>query len=208
MTQKMESYLQKGLIWLAFITMTLSFTCCTHRLVDFTVISSKNVPITENGTEFKKASSRVKGVDSKWSILIFPGIPDMKEAIDRAIEKYPGAIALTDGVIYQKNWSCFFCGQNQYVVEGTPLYVESSNSKNVPQPQTANQSEIAVPSQQQIQPASPANVMRITHIVDKSETLMQIATAYRVSIADIIKWNSLTSNNLTPGMRLIIFMNY
>ncbi len=41
---------------------------CSRRLVDFTVISSKNVPITEKGTEFKKATTRVKGVDSKLSI--------------------------------------------------------------------------------------------------------------------------------------------
>lgn len=50
------------------------------------LFSTKNIPITEAGTEFKKATQRVQGVDKKWQILIIPAIPNMKEAIDKAIE--------------------------------------------------------------------------------------------------------------------------
>lgn len=109
-------------MFMKFVTVSLFALCaiflasCSQRLVDFTVISSKNIPITELGVEFKKAEKRVKGVDSKWSILFISGIPNMKEAIDRAIEKYPGAVALADGVIYSKIWNCILLGQNQYVV--------------------------------------------------------------------------------------------
>lgn len=50
------------------------------------------------------------------------GFPNMKEAIDKAIEKYPGAIGLVDGVVKSKGWTAILYGQNSYVVEGTPLY--------------------------------------------------------------------------------------
>ena len=182
---------------------------CSRRLVDFTVISSKNVPITEKGTEFKKATTRVKGVDSKLSILFFPGIPDMKEAIDDAIEKYPGAVALTDGVVYNKSWSCFFFGKNTYVVEGTPLYPELGNGgdhydqRPNPTPQSTVVSQPVVTPQ----PSSPSvNVMRVTHTVEDSETLISIASAYKISVLDIMKWNNLSSNKVYKGMKLIVFI--
>lgn len=187
--------MKKNSLWLIAIAML--FSSCSQRLVDFTVISSKNVPITENGTDFKKADTRVKGTDSKWTILMVPGIPNMKEAIDRAIEQYPGAVALTDGVIYSKNWTCLLFGQNKYVVEGTPLYpnngVEPSKTPLVTTGVNNN--------------SNVSNVMRFTHVVNKNETLLQIATAYKVTVADIMKWNSLTSSVVTEGTSLIIFVN-
>ena len=118
--------MKKNILWLLAVVLLMS--SCTQRLIDFTIISSKNVPITDKGTEFQKATSRVKGVDSKWSVLFVPGVPNMKEAIDRAIEQYPGAVALTDGVVYQKSWTCFLVGQNKYIVEGTPLYPEQHDA--------------------------------------------------------------------------------
>ncbi|MDY4873391.1 MAG: hypothetical protein SO133_00765 [Alloprevotella sp.] len=121
--------MKKNNLWLLAVVLLMS--SCTQRLIDFTIISSKNVPITDKGTEFQKATSRVKGVDSKWSVLFVPGIPNMKEAIDRAIEQYPGAVALTDGVVYQKSWTCFLLGQNKYIVEGTPLYPDTNNGNPV-----------------------------------------------------------------------------
>ena len=121
--------MKKNILWLLAVVLLMS--SCTQRLIDFTIISSKNVPITDKGTEFQKATSRVKGVDSKWSVLFVPGIPNMKEAIDRAIEQYPGAVALTDGVVYQKSWTCFLVGQNKYIVEGTPLYPEQHDANPV-----------------------------------------------------------------------------
>lgn len=188
---------------------------CSRRIIDFTVISSKNVPITEKGTEFKKATTRVKGVDSKTSILFFQGMPDMKEAIDDAIEKYPGAVALTDGVIYSKSWSCFLFGKNKFEVEGTPLYPESGtggtysgpNTTNAPQPTLIPQATVASQPVVSSQSSSPGvNVMRVTHTVEDSETLTSIASAYKVSILDIMKWNELSSNTVRKGMKLIVYI--
>lgn len=208
-------------MFMKFVTVSLFALCaiflasCSQRLVDFTVISSKNIPITEMGVEFKKAEKRVKGVDSKWSILFISGIPNMKEAIDRAIEKYPGAVALADGVIYSKIWNCILLGQNQYVVEGTPIYLDCRNNNSGLSnegnyiPQQTSQSSCCQqkvqeePSQVLLQ---QKNVMRVTHNVQTGETLAAIATAYGVSIPEIIKWNKLESNTVYKGMKLIIYI--
>lgn len=93
---------------------------CTLRMVDFTAISTKSIDWSRAG-EFKRGSDRVEGEDSALMILIIPlGIPHMKEAIDRAIESVPGAVALVDGVVSSRGF-WFLIGESAYVVEGTPL---------------------------------------------------------------------------------------
>lgn len=94
---------------------------CTTRLIDFTVLSSKNVDLSKAGT-FERGKSRVEGKDVTYLILFIPtGIPNMKEAIDRALEKVPGAVALVDGVVSSKFIYFLVGGMNAYIVEGTPL---------------------------------------------------------------------------------------
>lgn len=94
---------------------------CTSRLVDFTVISSKNV----EGLRFDPAGkgARVEGSDSVWWFLAFPlGKPNLKNAIDRAIESAgPGYDALIDGVVYGKFTWMFLTAKSGYKVEGTPV---------------------------------------------------------------------------------------
>ena len=80
---------------------------CTTRFLDFTIISSKNVDMSR-GAEFKRESTRVVGEDSASIIIFIPtGTPNAKEALDRAIESVPGAVALLDGVISQKLYSLY-----------------------------------------------------------------------------------------------------
>jgi hypothetical protein len=95
---------------------------CTIRLTDFTMISTKNIELARAAT-FKRAANRTRGKDTTYIIVAVPtGQPNMKEAIDRAIESVPGAIALVDGVIYSTSWYIpMIYGENSYVVEGTPL---------------------------------------------------------------------------------------
>jgi hypothetical protein len=94
---------------------------CVTRLADFTLISTKNIDLTK-GASFKRAQSRVTGEDVASIIIIIPtGVPNMKTAIDKAIESVPGAIALLDGVLSSKSWSIIIFGQCGYIVEGTPL---------------------------------------------------------------------------------------
>lgn len=82
-------------------------TACTHRIVDFTVISSKNCDVKG------KKGQRVKGSDGTCAFMY----PNMKEALDRAIEQQPGADALIDGVVYYK-WYYLY---HKYEVEGTAI---------------------------------------------------------------------------------------
>jgi len=96
-------------------------TGCSMRIGDFTMVSSKNVDMT-HGADFKRSAVRVKADDSVPIILGIPmGAPNMKTALDRAIEKTPGAIGLVDSVVTQKVFNFVIFGQLGYEVEGTPL---------------------------------------------------------------------------------------
>ena len=101
---------------------TVLCTGCSQRILDFTIISSKNVDLSRADT-WEQASWRVEGVDTAHWIIFFPtGIPNAKEAMDRAIESQPGAVALVDGVVTLKSWMIpLLYGQQKYVVEGSPL---------------------------------------------------------------------------------------
>jgi len=82
--------------------------CTTLRIMDFSVISSKNVNVP-----FHKAAQRTVGEDCAWFVP-----PNMKEALDRAIRNAgPEYDSLVDGVVYQDIRLYFNC----YRVEGTPM---------------------------------------------------------------------------------------
>ena len=123
----------KNILYLLFLP--LFFSSCTQRLVDFTIISSKNIELSKMGT-FERANTRVEGTDSRPIIVIVPlGYPDGKEALDKAIESYPGAVALVDGVFtYKWFYIPYIYGKYKYVIEGTPLYdpaLKASLNKNL-----------------------------------------------------------------------------
>ncbi|OCL84083.1 MULTISPECIES: hypothetical protein [Arcobacteraceae] len=107
-------------LFLSLITITF-ITGCTQRVTDFTVISTKNVDL--NSKSLKRASERVRGEDPAYMIIIFPtGTTHLKQAIDNAIEKVPGAVALADGVVsFTSFYIPLIFGKTTYVVEGTPL---------------------------------------------------------------------------------------
>lgn len=106
-----------SVVFMAFLVVTLSGCVSVNRIGDFTIISSKNIDLTR-GANFKRGATRVKGVHmvstSGFTAVV---APNMKEAIDNAIESSPGTVALLDGVISQRI-TPFTTG---YVVEGTPL---------------------------------------------------------------------------------------
>ena len=104
------------------IFLVIAVTGCVTRLVDFTIISTKNIDLAK-GASFERGKSRVEGEDTVYIIIFIPtGTPNIKEAVDRAIESVPGAIALLDGVLYSKAWWIpYIFGKSTYVVEGTPL---------------------------------------------------------------------------------------
>lgn len=100
---------------LAAVLATLALSGCVQRVADFTALSSRNANIPGDRGE------RVEGEDMATIILFFPtGQPNLKTAVDRAIEKGGGDL-LVDGVISQKCWDVLLFGQCGYVVEGTPV---------------------------------------------------------------------------------------
>lgn len=105
-----------GVVSMAFFVVALSGCVSVNRIGDFTIISSKNIDLSR-GAAFKRGTARVKGEDMISTMGFVPITPNMKTAIDRAIEKTPGTVALLDGVISQKTtpWKV------GYMVEGTPL---------------------------------------------------------------------------------------
>lgn len=111
-----------------------SFTGCSRRILDFTIVSSKTADFTKGG--FTKGKQRVEGIDMVHIIIIIPtGSLDIKDAVDRAIEKTPGCIALLDGVIRTKAFYIpYIYGQSSAIVEGTPLIDPSIAMKNETSP--------------------------------------------------------------------------
>ena len=109
----------KILVSLFFI---FSLSSCVTRMTDFTIISTKNIDLSQMAT-FKRGDARVKGEDSRFIVIIIPtGIPSMKQAIDNAIQSVPGCVGLLDGVVYYKWFYIpYIFGKESYFVEGTPL---------------------------------------------------------------------------------------
>jgi len=90
---------------------------CAIRVADLTVGSTKNYNLNSNN--FVKGE-RVTAEDSVPVILFPLGIPNMKTAMDKAIEKNKCSVALTDVVITSLNYS-FLVGKIGYRVEGTQI---------------------------------------------------------------------------------------
>ena len=106
----------KGIKLVALMAGVVLLSGCSMRIVDFTAISTKNVDIQSLET-----GNRVVGQDCAPIFLVPLGVPNMKTAIDRAIENAgPGYDALIDGVVYNLNQS-FLIGRVCYRVEGTPI---------------------------------------------------------------------------------------
>jgi hypothetical protein len=108
-----------------FLAISIAFatlSACTHRVLDFTVISSKSVDFV-SGIKYEKGKNRITGIDLvHWIVIIPTGTINFKQAIDRAIESTPGCVALLDGVIYTKTWYIpYIYGRETAIVEGTPL---------------------------------------------------------------------------------------
>ncbi|MBL8012205.1 MAG: hypothetical protein JNN05_00010 [Candidatus Omnitrophica bacterium] len=118
--------------YVLIMLLLISSVGCTTRLVDFTLISTKNVDLTR-AASFERGKSRVEGKDEASIIIFIPtGVPDLKEAIDRAIESVPGAVALVDGVLTRSSFYIpYIFGKDTFIVEGTPLIDPKLASANL-----------------------------------------------------------------------------
>lgn len=100
----------------------LVLTGCSTRLGTFTVISTKNIDWSRVG-EFTHASKETEGSDKLHMILFIPTALEItiEDAVDEAIEKIPGAVALVDAVVRYRSFSFLLYSQTAYLVEGKPL---------------------------------------------------------------------------------------
>lgn len=161
---------------------------CTRRITDFTIISTRNVPIGQKSAVLEKAGSRVKGKDTAHSFLMLQfGLPNMKEAIDKALEKYYGAVALADGVVKSNWWSIFIYGQNSIIVEGTPIYEPEEDDKK------ADKDD------------AEGSVM-FFYEVKEGDTVSSIAETYKVTLGQILKWNELSTPEVPAGTKLKLYV--
>lgn len=118
----MKRFFQTNIIWALLLTLLVSG--CSRRMIDFTVISSKNMQLQ---IPPEAMGERVEGEDKvTWLFMVFGyiplGTPNLKEAVDRAIESAgPGYDALIDGAIYRIADFYLLAIQSGYKVVGTPI---------------------------------------------------------------------------------------
>lgn len=101
----------------------LGASSCKTRFGSFTVISTKNIDWSRAG-EFERARGKVQGEDVLKIIIIFPSkyALSLEEAVDNALEKVPGAVALVNATLYADQMIVpGIYGRQRYVVTGTAL---------------------------------------------------------------------------------------
>lgn len=107
-----------GQITLVMMLMILA-SGCSRRMMDYTIISSKNMQLQIPSDAM---GPRVEGRDEVWVVIVPFGTPNIKEAVDRAIESAgPGYDALIDGVLYQTMSYYVLASKIGFRVEGTPI---------------------------------------------------------------------------------------
>ncbi len=111
--------MKKLLLLIPFIG--IIFSSCTSRVIDYTLLSTKNVNF-EGTKYFMKAPESVNGKDTAVYIFVIPTSKlDIKEAINDAIEQVPGCVALADVVVYQRTIPLILINTTSYIVKGTPI---------------------------------------------------------------------------------------
>ena len=106
-------------VLLPLVVIVLVLGSCNVRIIDFTVISSKNVTL--------HLPDDAKGAKVEGRDMVFCGVPNLKQACDRAIESAgPGYDALIDGVVFSRNEII----RTGYVVTGTPIKTTKLKASN------------------------------------------------------------------------------
>jgi hypothetical protein len=99
---------------IALAVVAVAFTGCTRRIGDFTMVTTKNY---ERQVQYKMVG-RMEGKSIKMMILFIPtGQPDLKDAVDEAIQAGNG-VYLANAVIEYTNWYALLFGQFGYTVTG------------------------------------------------------------------------------------------
>ena len=89
---------------LCAVVLVMAANGCQERIGDFTLISTKNMDLSNLNFEAAGGNPISEGVNTVPIIGAYEnGVPSLEEAIDRAIESGRGT-ALIDASIYMSSW--------------------------------------------------------------------------------------------------------
>ena len=99
----MNNYKSPGILLVVLLIVLFGGSGCSTRVADLTLVSTKNIDLSNATLDLKKGK-RTTGEDCVF-VFLFPfGMPNLKNAIDDALEKGHGNI-MVDQVSYYKNKS-------------------------------------------------------------------------------------------------------
>jgi len=108
--------------------LSLIITGCTTRVADLTLVSTKNIDLMNTQLDSRQGR-RQKGEDCKFSLLGIPfGLPNLEEAVDRALEAGGGNIMVDQVTEIKQTW-LVIGHQECIVVEGTVLNIPEVSSR-------------------------------------------------------------------------------
>lgn len=112
---------KRGLSWILLVLMIgLFLNGCTARIADLTLVSTKNIDLSDTHLDARTGQRQV-GEDCGFILLGIPlHWPNMKEAVDQALEKGRGNI-MVDQVTELKTTWMVIGTQQCFKVEGTVL---------------------------------------------------------------------------------------
>ena len=104
------------------VVLAVVLTGCTQRLGAFTVISTRNIEWSR-AAEYQRDNRRVMGEDLAHIIVVVPTKFNVtiEDAVDKALDKVPGAVALVDAVLRYKQVYAVVYQRLSYIVEGSVL---------------------------------------------------------------------------------------
>jgi hypothetical protein len=103
---------------LVFITV---LNGCATQIGQFTMATTKNVDLSRLG-EFSRTTREIKAQDSSIFILGFQvKTAKMNAALDKALSKIPGAVAMVDVRISTKSTPLLIVRLESFIVSGTAL---------------------------------------------------------------------------------------
>ena len=107
----------KGTLWsVSALILSVALGACSMRVGDFTVASTKNIG------QLSQKGDTVVGEDCSTKLLIFipvegPVAPNVKTAVDRALEKAKGDV-IADVVVWETRLPLLIINQWCFKVEG------------------------------------------------------------------------------------------
>lgn len=116
--------MKKSITLILSILALSSLTSCSNRLLDVTILSTKNIDLNNLSGYNTDTNKRVTGENYTDIICFIPlGYPSAKEAADRAIEQQGGkCVGLTNATLTERWWYIpLIYGRIYLEVEGDPI---------------------------------------------------------------------------------------